>query len=354
MRDLRQFFLIKVRNVLLILFLFLAFFSATQDSESGVYSETSEGNILFSSDEPLEIVLKTDIGSLLKNKKDDEYQEGEITIYGKSYPMRLKARGNYRRENCSFPPVTLNFSKTNFEDKSLDQLEKLKLVNACKLQKTYEQYIFREYLIYRAFNLFTDKSFKVRLLKIDYVDSKEKVKTTTNYGFVIEDQYMLANRLGGMMVKREGIRDNATNREQMVMLSIFQFMIGNTDWQVARLHNLKMLKINQITEPTPYVIPYDFDYTGMVNAAYAIPSPVLGIDNLRERLFWGKCFTEAELKMAIDQFFEKKEVLYDLYNNFEFFDKVSRKESIDFLNSFYDIIGDKKRWEYYFMKTCKE
>ena len=309
---------------------------------------------LFKSDETLEIVLKTNLKNLIKNKNDDEYQEGEITLVGKTYPVRLRARGNNRRETCSFPPITLNFKKTEFEDESFDQLKKLKLVNSCKMQKSYEQYILREYMIYRTFNLMTDKSFKVRLLKIDYVDTKEKVKIVTRYGFVIEDQYMMAKRLDGLIIKTEGIRDQATSRQHMVMLSIFQFMIGNTDWQIARLHNLKLLRLNKITETAPYVIPYDFDHTGMVNASYSIPSPILGIESLRERLFWGKCYSDEELKAAIEEFVKKKEAIYEMYQNFELFDKSSHKQAIVYLDSFYEIIDTEKKWKNYFIDNCRE
>ncbi|MCG8311309.1 MAG: hypothetical protein MI975_28230 [Cytophagales bacterium] len=309
---------------------------------------------LFGSDEILSITLKTDLRLLLKHKRDDEYQEGEITVSGVDYPIRLKARGNYRRENCSFPPITLNFSKTEFEDRSYNQLKKLKLVNACKMQTSYEQYILREYIIYRTFNIMTDKSFKVRLLKIDYVDSKEKMKTVTRYGFVIEDQHMMAKRLDGVIIKKTGIRDQSTSRAHIVMLSIFHFMIGNTDWQVPRLHNLKLLKLNEIAETAPYVIPYDFDYTGMVDASYAIPSPILGIETLRERLYWGKCYSEQDLSIAINKFLEKKDAIYELYQDFDLFDKGSLKSSIDYLDSFYKIIEDEKKWKHYFVNNCRK
>ena len=308
---------------------------------------------LFNSNKTLEIELKTDLKKLIKTKYDDKYQEGEITVNNKTHLIRLRARGNNRRENCSFPPITLNFSKTVFEDKSYEQLKKLKLVNACKMQKTYEQYILREYMIYRTFNLMTDKSFKVRLLKINYVDTREKVKTVTRYGFVIEDQYMMAKRLDGIIIKTNGLRDQSTSMPHIVMLSIFHFMIGNTDWQVARIHNLKLLKLNKITETAPYVIPYDFDYTGMVNASYAIPSPILGIETLRERLFWGKCYSEADLKTVIGIFMEKKEDIYDLYQSFELFDKNSLNQAVNYLDSFYKIIEDEKKWRYYFIDKCK-
>ena len=316
--------------------------------------DDSEEIGLFSSEETLEIVLKTDLRQLLKYKKDGEYQEGEIVILDRSYPIRLKARGNYRRENCSFPPITLNFSKTEFENKSFDQLKKLKLVNACKMQKNYEQYILREYIIYRAFNILTDKSFKVRLLKIEYVDTKNKIKTVTRYGFVIEDQYMMAKRLNGFIINKTGIRDQSTNRAHIVMLSIFQFMMGNTDWQVPRLHNLKLLRLNVVSEPAPFVIPYDFDYTGMVDASYAVPSPILGIESVRERLYWGKCYSEEDLKNSVDKFLSKKESIYELYRDFDLFNKSSLQSSIDYLNSFYKIVEDEKKWKYHFINNCRD
>ncbi len=304
------------KKLFLLLSAILLFFSCQNTYAYYSFQNDSNEAGLFDSEETLIIELKTNLKQLLKTKNNVDYQEGEITVKDKTYPVRLRARGNYRRENCSFPPITLNFSKTNFENKSYDQLKKLKLVNACNMQKSYEQYILREYMIYRAFNLMSDKSFKVRLLKIDYVDTQQKVKTVMRYGFVIEDQYMMADRLDGVIIKKEGIRDQSTNREQMVMLSIFHFMMGNTDWTVPRIHNLKLVKLNKITETAPYVIPYDFDYTGMVNASYAIPAPILGIQSVRERLYWGKCYSEAELQIAINNFIRHKEALYDLYQNF--------------------------------------
>ena len=130
-------------------------------------------------------------------------------------------------------------------------------------------------------------------------------------------------------------------------------MIGNTDWQVASLQNLKMLKLNDVSEPAPYVIPYDFDYTGMVNATYAIPAPILGIDNIRERLFWGKCYTDAELLAAIEKLLEKKADIYKLYEDFTLFNQKSHKLSISYLDSFYKIIENEKSWKYFFIDKCK-
>lgn len=320
-------------------------------NQSYVLAQTSD---LFGTDQALEIIIKADIKKLVKSKSDDEFLEGQMTIYNKTYPIRLRPRSNYIKESCSFPPISLNFSKTGFEDKSLKQLEKLKQVNACELQKTYEQYILREYLIYKAFNLISDKSLKARLLKIDYVDLKGKVESVTRWGFVLEDQYQMAGRLDGVMVKAEGMDEENMNHQQMVMLDIFQFMMGNTDWQVSKLHNIYLLKLLDESDSEPYPIPFDFDYTGMVNAAYATPSPILGIESLRQRVFLGKCYSREELQNAINMFIQKKQSLYDLYKTFQQFDQVSMSESIAFLDSFYEIIKDEENWQRFFVDTCRE
>ena len=322
---------------------------------AGVSLAQDEGGFeFFDSDEILEITIETDLKNLINNKKEGQYQQAKLIVTNKSYDIRLKARGNFRLENCSFPPITLNFTETEFDDKSFDQLKNIKLVNACKMQKPYAQYILSEYMIYRTFNLLTDKSFRVKLLKIEYLDTNKNKKSEVQYGFVIEDQQIMADRLNGMIIKKIGFLDQFTNTEQIAMLSIFQFMIGNTDWQVAGLHNIKLLKIKEVTEPAPYVIPYDFDFTGMVNASYAIPQPELGIMNIRERLYWGKCYAEEDLRVAIEKYTNNKEAIYNLYRNFTLLDKGNLNQSLSYLNSFYKIIEEEKRWKYYFLENCKE
>ena len=198
----------------------------------------------------------------------------------------------------------------------------------------------------------SEYSFKVRLLRLEYVDSRGKMKPVERFGFVIEDIKMLANRKTGMEIKALGLKDEVTNRDQMVLISLFQYMIGNTDWQVAALQNLKLIKLLDFNEPAPYVIPYDFDYTGMVNAPYAIPSDNLAIDNITERLYWGQCYTETELEAVIKIFLARKEEIYTLYKNFSYLDKQSQVHSINYLDSFYKIIENKKSWKNTFMSKC--
>jgi hypothetical protein len=322
---------------------------------SGLLQAQNTGDIgFFDSDEILEVTLETDFKNLISEKREGKYQLASLIIKDNSYAIRVKTRGNFRLENCSFPPIFLNFSKTEFAGNTNENLKKIKMVNACKMQDSYIKLVLREYQIYRAYNLMTDNSFKVRLLKINYVDTSKKMKPETLYGFVIEEDKIMAERLDGMIIKRKNIRDQACELDHVIMLSIFQFMIGNTDWQIANLQNMRLVKLTDAAEPKPYAIPYDFDYTGMVNASYAIPAKILGIESVRERLYWGKCYPEEDIAAAIERFYKNKDAIYQLYQNFALFDKGSLKYSLTYLDSFYRIIEDEKRWKRYFIKNCQE
>jgi hypothetical protein len=322
---------------------------------SGRIHSQDTGSIgFFDSDEILEVTLETDFKNLISEKREGKYQPASLIIKDNSYAIRVKTRGNFRLENCGFPPIFLNFSKTEFAGNTNENLKKIKLVNACKMQDSYTKLVLREYQIYRAYNLMTDKSFKVRLLKITYVDTSKKMKPVTQNGFVIEEDKMMAERLDGMIIKRKHIRDQSCNLDEVIMLSIFQFMIGNTDWQIANLQNMRLVKLTDAAEPKPYAIPYDFDYTGIVNASYAIPADILGIESVRERLYWGKCYPEEDIAAAIERFYNNKDAIYQLYQNFTLFDKGSLKYSLSYLNSFYKIIEDEKRWKRYFIARCQD
>ena len=122
---------------------------------------------LFGSDEPLQIRLKSDFRTLLKNKYKDDYQKAEL-FYALSdtvaleLDIRIKPRGNFRKKNCAFPPLRLNFKKTTFYFPHVQQFEKVKMVTDCKRTDTFEQYLLREYLVYKLYSIITPVSFSAR------------------------------------------------------------------------------------------------------------------------------------------------------------------------------------------------
>ncbi|HLY69453.1 MAG TPA: hypothetical protein VKR53_06965, partial [Puia sp.] len=92
----------------------------------------------------------------------------------------------------------------------------------------------------------------------------------------------------------------------------------------------------------PYVVPYDFDYSGFVNTEYAVPDERLNIENVRQRLYRGYPRTMQELNDVLYIFQQQKEKIYALVNNFDLLTPASKRDLIGFLDEFYQLIKDPK------------
>jgi hypothetical protein len=314
---------------------------------------------LFTREEPLQVTLESNFKQLRKQKYKDEYQEAlmhyqindSILVKNK---IRIKARGGWRKKICQFPPLKLNFKKSKLYVEDIENLEKVKMVTKCKSSRTYESYLLKEYLIYKIYNLFTDKSFKARLLKVRYVDTGRKNRKWETYAFLIEENDKMALRNNAGLAKQTNLSQQSLHPTHMNMVAIFQYMIGNADWAVPGQHNMKILSVVDINEPEPYPVPYDFDYTGLVDAEYAIPPEALGIENVRQRIFLGYCKSEEEYQATVDVFLEKEQEIYDLISNFEYLKKNEKKKMILYLKKFYQEVNKKGALERLFSDTCKK
>ena len=316
-------------------------------------------SVLFESDEMVAVTLKTDLGMLFKDRGDDPQQQpATITYAGEdgedvAQELKVRLRGNFRKKHCDFPPIRLNFAKKEAKGTLFEGEDKLKLVTHCKdRNKEYEQYVLREYLVYRMFGQLTDKSFRVRLLEITYEDTAGKRKPVTTYGFLIEDDEAMAARNEGTHVEFEGYHQERTENDHILMLSLFQYMIGNTDWSVPALHNVRLITTTESRRP--FAVPYDFDFSGLVNATYANPAPGLSIDMVTDRLYRGFCRPEEEVANHIAVFLDKKEQFYALIDNLEPLNRKSRRSAVSFMDGFYKVLDSDRRTRHAFDFACRE
>ena len=264
-----------------------------------------------------------------------------------SEEIRVEPRGIYRKNNCDMASLMLNFK--NSSSPKLSPLKKLKLVGDCKNGSMYDELLLKEYLVYKIQNLLSNMSFRVRLLHITYKDSKQKVKSYTQYAFLMEDMSDLAERNNCVEIKNNNFYTEATNREQMTFVNLFQYMIGNTDWSIPKYHNIKLMVPKNDTLAKPYAIPYDFDFCGLVNASYAVPAEGLGIESVRERLYRGFPRSLDELQAAINIFQEKKESIMYYIDHFELCSTKCRKAMVAYLDEFYKTVANKKNIESIFI-----
>jgi hypothetical protein len=288
--------LILIQLFIFVLSVFPAFSQIDTTNIKKQKQNTSEKNIsLFDSDELLEITLRFDLTGYLKKPSKGESFDADLTIhYSKTDSLNkkitIKYRGTSRYERCKFPPIQINFKKPVYVNSDSVKIKKLKLVNHCEQGTMYDEYILREYLVYRLFNVLTDTSFRVRLLKVNYIDTKRSRKPITQYGFFIEPIELLAERTNSFIVKTASLTQRNIVPNAIDRLAIFNYMIANWDWSIPGQHNVAVIKpIKYDNAGLGIAVPFDFDLTGVVNADYAIPPPGMEITTNRERLFSGIC-----------------------------------------------------------------
>jgi hypothetical protein len=242
-----------------------------------------------------------------------------------------------------FAPIELNLKKANFGYSDLNKISKLKLVPQCSSGREKEDYVLREYLTYKLFNVLTDTSFRVRLLVVNYIDAQKNKKPVKQYGFFIEPAEMLAARTNSLLVKSVNLNQKNIIPKIMDRLAIFNYMIGNYDWSVPGLHNILVIK-PLVIESTGLgiALPYNFDWAGLVNASYAIPSKEVGIENVRERIFIGICRSKDVYLKDLEQFVDKKEEFYRVVNEFPYLDQKEKKDVTGYLDGFFNQLAGNK------------
>jgi hypothetical protein len=310
----------------------------------------------FTEEKVISITLSSDLKKLMISKKEKDKQPASVTCQFPdstviTEPIQVYARGNYRRQNCFMPSLMLDFKTKN--SPRLSPLHKLKLVCGCRPGKEYEQLVLKEYIIYKMYNLLTDMSFRVRLVYLNYEDIKDRVKSYAQYGFLIEDMDALARRNECQELEKVKINSTLTNPAQMTLVDIFQYMIGNTDWSVPTYHNIKLMQPHGDRAARPYPVPYDFDFSGLVNASYAVPAPEIGTQSVTERVYRGFAHSMDDIQNVLNVFRAKKDSLYNLINGFELIWPGTRKEMINYLDDFYTMIKDEKEVKSVFIENVR-
>jgi hypothetical protein len=313
---------------------------------------------LFSNDEVLNLTLRFDITNYKKKKSKDEYLKANLTYHindkdSVNKEIRIKSRGEMRNAYCDFPPVRLNFKKSDFKKDDLKAIETMKMVTHCESGN--EENVFKEYLIYKLYNVLTETSFKVRLVKVEYIDTYKKRKPVNTYAFWIEPIEMLAKRVNTVEVQTLMLTQKNILPLWMDRVSIFNYMIGNTDWSVPNQHNCKVLADPKSPNPElGILVPYDFDYSGLVDAAYAIPYEPLGLKSVRERAYVGICRTEEEFNSSLKEFIDKKDEFYKVITDFTMLDVKDKAKMIGYLDSFYEEFDKRNTIVTNMMSRCKK
>jgi hypothetical protein len=322
------------------------------------FTDTLYENIrLFNSDELFEISLRFNITYYKRKKPDEEYLDAILTYHTSekdsiNKAIKVMARGVTRLAICDFPPLLLNFKMTDPIEGEFSRINKLKMVTQCKAGN--EIYILKEYLIYKLYNVLTDNSYNVRLLRVNYINTFKQSKPIREFAFAIEPKEALANRTNSVEVKSANLTQKNVKPEMMDRVAIFNYMIGNTDWAVRDQHNVTILAQPGSEIPDlGMIVPYDFDYSGLVNTNYSVPSEGLDIPSVLDRFYLGPCRSEEVFLNALNEFANKKEEFYKIIKEFPYLDEKSKKNMINYLNGFFNEFDENNSIVDNLLKNCK-
>lgn len=298
----------------------------------------------FLDERTIDVTLTTDIKKLRTEKKVPAWQPAKIMMRFSdtatiTEDIRLQPRGEFRKMNCDMASLMLNFK--NPGSPKLSELKKLKLVGGCSSNFSDEELLLKEYLVYKTYNIISNMSFRVRLMHITYKDVQGKTKPYTQYAFLIEDLKDLGKRNNCVEANKKILNPASINRQHATLVCMFQYMIGNTDWSLPNFHNIKMIVPKTDTLAPCYLVPYDFDYTGIVDARYAVAQEQFGTTSIKERVYRGPPRNLVEVEETITIFKEKKERIMYYINNFPLLAARTKKMMTSYLEEFYKTISNK-------------
>jgi hypothetical protein len=331
---------------------------------SGV--SAAERNPLFRDHTVLRAVLTAPISQAYAQRDSDVrlYFPGQwsyIDENGESQRLEvsIRLRGNFRRAYCELPPIRLNFKKSEVKGTLFDGQDKLKLVSPCQHGLKSQQMLLLEYMAYRIFEVLTDYSFGARLIRLSYVDTDDKLKSWTDYAFVIEDEGDIGKRLGLDKARVAENRFEDLDQPTTALAELFQFMISNHDYSVLKgpareycCHN-SVMYTREETADKRIPIPYDFDMAGLVNADYAAPPSHLPIRLVRTRYYRGMCQPPDVMDQTIAHLLSKKQEIIDLFRNQPELSRLSRNRNVAYIRKFYAILEDEAALQEQVLDRCR-
>ena len=295
---------------------------------------------LFESDEILEVELKGPLKATLRDRRKPTERPFTVATTDGEWPVAVRTRGKSRTKLCSFPPLRLNFDVDQIADGPFAVQDKVKLVTHCTDRGPGGDDLLEEFVAYRVFTLLSDYGYRVRLLRITYVDSEKKRREPlARYAFALEPMEQLAARTGASPLETEHLAKSRIDREQAALVFVFQYLIANLDWSLVKnreddacCHNVDLVQ----REGHDYLVPYDFDLSGLVIPGYARRAPNVAQRPSRRRSYQGYCMDGLGLDQAVETVLARREAVMTLIDELPWTDAEAATERRAFFEKFFD------------------
>jgi len=289
-------------------------------------------------EEAVKMTLEADMTTLLASRQVDEYYPALLTLAdGKSFQVKIKPKGKYRRKVAEVPPLKIKFTKKSLQAEGLDTLNEVRLVLPCYDNILGDELIIREYLTYRMFEKLTGASVRARLVKLTLRDTHVEKSRKVMYAILLEDNEETAARLNGAIVEQYGLPVDSTILYQTALVAMFEYMIGNTDWDISMMRNVRLVRSAESGKIL--VIPYDFDFSGFVSAPYASPASESGLLTVRDRYLMANGINREALRRATQILKSAKPDLYAICRS-KLISRDSSLELMGYLDTFFEQITE--------------
>jgi len=321
---------------------------------------TIQGRKLFTDTSLLKVEVLLPLDSITSDDcKNPQYFNGRIFLKdeGQSHEIKVKARkrAKFRCDpaNCSLPPFMLKIDPGDAHGTVFQGCKKLKITHTCRPEKKgYQNLVYKEYLVYRIFNKITDSSFRVRLAHLTYRKMPSGEVIYKVYGFFIEDDDDLARRMGAKVLNATNLSDEWFDPAMLFLTALFEYMIGNTDYNIETAHNIEVLALGGKGHLFP--VPYDFDWSGLVNAPYAHPALHTGLTQVTQRWYQGPCPSDTVLSFGRQRLLDRKEVIKAEIVSFNLLTSKEKKQMLNYIEKFYNELNQPVRFGKMVHKTCRK
>ncbi len=323
---------LRKNNLLFTLLLILSAFSLEAQNKKSIFDKMNYTQVL-------DVSITTDLAAI-SDKRNDKKNKATFSFIdaegiAHNWDIKVAVRGKFRRMRCTeIPPLKIHFDKDDLREAGLTKFDDLKLVNQCMADdaEVGKELLLKEYLAYELYSELTPESFRVQFLNITFTDVNSG-ESVVRSGFFIEDTAQVRDRIGANKPDQKvGFTEAQFNKAQFQTMALFQYWIGNSDWSAIFGRNIKVLeKDGQLI-----AIPYDFDFSGMVDAPYAIPNSNVGLTSIKQRAYLGFEKDADELEAAIKQLTKMRSTLKKVVKGLELLDRNTRNRTWAYLNSYFN------------------
>ena len=315
---------------------------------------------LFAGDDVLELTIHGPLTSLVRGTPGSTNVAGRLELGNDdTVPATFSEYGISRIRECGMACLKITVDEEHARGTPFEGHDSLRLVTPCHHGSEYDRYVLLEYLVYKSYAVIAEPALQVRLVICRFRDSERPAFDDTGLAFFVEDINRSAGRHGKtwLDIRSQSIAD--LNPAQLTLLTLFQFMVGNTDWSALSssagqgcCHNVAVLGAEGDQYNT--LLPFDFDQTGLVDAPYAMPDGRLPIQRVTQRVYRGFCTHNDELPAAIAVFNEMRPKLEDLFSRDGLPNLKARKRALKYIDAFFDTINNPRKVKSRIIGKCRQ